>query len=110
MMISTTTNTMIITMMKTVNIFRTCACSNKKYLKEELFRIVKINNKEVKIEKDEHLFGRGAYLYKDQEIILKAKKRKCLSRALRIEVKDEIYDELIALLESEVNDHGKEKQ
>ena len=49
------------------------------------------------IEKDEHIMGRGAYLSKDKEIILLAKKRKSLNKALRTNVDDAIYDELLAM-------------
>jgi predicted RNA-binding protein YlxR (DUF448 family) len=42
--------------------------------------------------------GRGAYLSKDKDLILLAKKKKLLSKALECEVSDEIYDFLITRL------------
>ena len=61
----------------------------------ELIRIVKTPSGIILIEKDEHLPGRGAYISKDIEIIKLAKKRKSLNKALRTNVPEEIYDELL---------------
>ena len=63
----------------------------------ELFRIVKTPSGVILIEKDKHIPGRGAYLSKDKEIIKLAKKRKSLNKALRTNVDEAIYDELLAI-------------
>ena len=49
--------------------------------------------------------GRGAYLKKDKDVIMTAKKTKALDRQLEVEVKSEIYDELLKLLENENNEN-----
>ena len=40
--------------------------------------------------------GRGAYLKKDKDVILKAKDSKVLERHLEVKVPESIYDELIS--------------
>ena len=42
--------------------------------------------------------GRGAYLKKDLQVILKAQKSKALNRHLEVEVPESIYKELESLL------------
>ena len=49
------------------------------------------------IETDKHLPGRGAYISRNIEAINIAKKRELLNKALRTNVPDEIYDQLLAL-------------
>ena len=40
--------------------------------------------------------GRGAYLKKDKDVILKAKDSKVLERHLEVKIPESIYDELIS--------------
>ncbi len=79
-------------------ILRTCVCSKEVCEKKDLFRIVRTPEKEVIIDLKGKANGRGAYLKKDKNIILKAKKTKVLDRQLEVEVPENIYDELIGLL------------
>ena len=44
--------------------------------------------------------GRGAYICKDSECLKKAIKTKALNRAFKVEVSDEVYEKLLAELES----------
>ena len=48
--------------------------------------------------------GRGAYISKDLKSILLVQKKNLLSRALRCSIKDEVYLELISMLEGGNND------
>ena len=64
---------------------------------KDLLRVVKTPSGIILIQKDEHLEGRGAYISKDIDLINIARKKKLLNRALRTNVPDEIYDQLIAL-------------
>ena len=64
---------------------------------DELFRIVKTPNDNIVIEEHIHVPGRGAYISRNIAAIKTAQKRKLLSRALKCEVKDEIYEQLLAL-------------
>ncbi len=77
---------------------RFCLIKREYFPKDELFRIYIDKNNNVGIDLDGKNIGRGAYLSKDEEVILKAKKRKILNKALRNNVKDEIYDTLLQLL------------
>ena len=44
--------------------------------------------------------GRGAYICKDTECLKKAIKTKAFNRAFKVEVSDEVYEKLLAELES----------
>ena len=80
-------------------IFRTCIVTRKLLSKEEMFRIVKTPNHEIKIDLTYHLQGRGVYLSKDKEVITNAKKRHSLEKCLKVVDCQNIYDELINLLD-----------
>jgi predicted RNA-binding protein YlxR (DUF448 family) len=79
-------------------ILRTCVMSKEVCEKKDLFRIVRTPEKEVVIDLKGKANGRGAYLKKDKDVILKAKKTKVLDRHLEVEVPENIYDELLGLL------------
>ena len=64
-----------------------------------LFRVVKTPNHEIKIDLTYSLKGRGAYLSKDKEVIKNAKKRHILEKSLKITDCQNIYDELLKLLD-----------
>ena len=75
---------------------RTCVVSREKLPKLELFRIVRCPDNSIIIDDERGKSnGRGAYLKKDKEVILKAQKNKILNKHLEIQVPDEIYEELI---------------
>ena len=73
---------------------RMCSVTREKFPKQELIRIVKTPEEEVKIDLTGKLNGHGAYIKKDLEILDKAKKTKALNRALEIEIPESIYLEL----------------
>lgn len=73
---------------------RMCSVTREKFPKQELIRVVKTPEGEVKIDEVGKLNGHGAYIKKDLEVLAKAKKNKALSRALEIEIPDSIYIEL----------------
>ncbi len=77
---------------------RSCVVTKQRYEKKELIRVVRTPEKEVKIDETGKLNGKGAYLKKDREVILKAQKSKVLDRVLEIEVPESIYEELIKLV------------
>jgi len=80
-------------------ILRTCACSRKVNDRQTMFRVVKTPNHEIHIDLTYSYQGRGAYLSKDKDIILKAKKRQILEKSLKVVDAQNIYDELIKLLD-----------
>lgn len=79
-------------------VLRTCVLSKEVCEKKDLFRIVRTPEGNVVIDTKGKANGRGAYLKKDKEIILKAKKAKVLDKKLEVEIPENIYDELINLL------------
>ena len=68
---------------------RTCVISKEKCDKRDLMRIVRTPEKEVIIDETGKANGRGAYLKKDREVILKAKSTKALENVL------EVYEEML---------------
>ena len=64
-----------------------------------MFRVVKTPNHEIKIDATYLLKGRGCYLSKDKEVIKNAKKRHVIEKQLRIMDCQNIYDELLDLLD-----------
>lgn len=79
-------------------VLRTCVCSKEVCEKKDLFRIVRTPEHQVIVDLKGKANGRGAYLKKDKEIILKASKTKVLDKKLEVEVPQSIYDELLGLL------------
>ena len=79
-------------------ILRTCICSRKLLDRESMFRVVKTPNHEIIIDSTYLAKGRGAYLSKDKDIIMTAKKRHLLEKHLKVIDIEYIYDELIKLL------------
>ncbi len=79
-------------------IYRICAYSRKKNDRQSMFRVVKTPNHEIHIDSTYVLQGRGAYLSKDKEVIMSAKKRHILEKHLKVVDCQNIYDQLIDLL------------
>lgn len=78
---------------------RQCVGCRENKEKKELIRIVKSENKEdhtvtVTIDRTGKMSGRGAYLCDSQECLKKARKNNGLNRAFKMNVSDEIYEEL----------------
>ena len=83
-------------MQKTIT--RICAYSRLTKDRESMFRVVKTPNHEIKVDLDGKLQGRGAHLSKDKSIIENAKKRRTLEKALRVNDCQNVYDQLLDLL------------
>lgn len=79
-------------------ILRTCCYLRTAIDRQNMFRVVKTPNHEIKIDLTYHLAGRGAYLSKDKDIINNAKKRHSLEKCLKVVDCQNIYDELLELL------------
>lgn len=79
-------------------VLRTCVCSKEVCEKKDLIRIVRTPDMTVIVDLKGKVNGRGAYLKKDKEIILKAKKTKVLDKKLEVEVPESIYEELLGLI------------
>ncbi len=77
---------------------RTCVVTREKTEKKNLIRIVRTTEGKVELDLTGKLNGRGCYLTKDKEVILKAKKNKILDRTLETEVEEKIYNDLLEII------------
>ena len=77
---------------------RKCLATNEIFNKEDLFRVVKSPSGEVSLDMSGKANGRGAYISKSLDAIEKARKSKCLDRALEVQVPNEVYDRMILFL------------
>ena len=85
--------------MKTKKIpLRSCVITKEKLEKKDLIRVVRTPDSKVEIDLTGKSNGRGAYIKKDVAVVAKAKKSKLLDKNLEVVVPDEIYDELIEII------------
>ncbi len=73
---------------------RTCVVSNERFPKQELLRIVKTPEGDIKPDLTGKLNGHGAYIKKDEEVLNKAIKTKALERHLECEISNDVYEEI----------------
>ena len=73
---------------------RTCIGCNTVKNKNELIRIVKNKENEIKIDKTGKMNGRGAYICDDIKCLEKAIKTKKLERVFETSIDEEIYENL----------------
>lgn len=74
---------------------RKCIACNENKEKKDLLRIVYNKEDGVRFDSTGKLNGRGAYVCKSEECILKLKKTNKLAHALKTEVKNNIYDDIL---------------
>ncbi|MGI6711116.1 MAG: RNase P modulator RnpM [Bacilli bacterium] len=80
---------------------RKCVATQIQLPKKEMIRIVRTPEGEVKIDLVGKVNGRGAYLSKSLEAVGIAKQKKVLEKHLETTIKDEIYQELIDIINNE---------
>ncbi|KUP07146.1 RNA-binding protein [Bacillus coahuilensis p1.1.43] len=80
---------------------RKCVATGEMMPKKELIRVVRSKEGEVSIDTTGKKSGRGAYLSKQIEAILLAKKKNSLANHLDVKIPDSIYEELAILVEEE---------
>ncbi|MBU0997452.1 MAG: YlxR family protein [Firmicutes bacterium] len=80
---------------------RKCVVSGERLEKKNLFRVVKTPEGKVIVDPTGKANGRGAYVSKDKNVIMKAKKSKVLERHLETPIDDQVYDDLLSLLQHE---------
>ena len=73
---------------------RICVVSKERFPKNELLRIVKTPEGEVKVDLTGKLNGHGAYIKKDEEILNKAIKTKALENHLECTIDESVYEEI----------------
>lgn len=73
---------------------RQCIGCRESKSKAELIRVVKTPEGDIVIDRTGRQNGRGAYLCDEEDCLKKARKSNALSRSFKMNVPDEIYDEL----------------
>ena len=77
---------------------RTCVVTKEQLPKKDLLRIVRDKEYNIVVDESGKVNGRGAYIKKDIEVVKKAQKTKILDKNLEITIPDNIYDELIDII------------
>lgn len=77
---------------------RSCVVTKEKLEKRELLRIVRDKEGIVSIDPTGKANGRGAYVKKDADVILKAKQNKILDRVLDVTIPDDLYDDMLNII------------
>ncbi|MDD9312758.1 YlxR family protein [Cytobacillus firmus] len=80
---------------------RKCVATGEMRPKKELVRIVRSKEGEVSVDPTGKKSGRGAYLSKEKEAVLLAKKKNILANHLEVSIDDAIYEELLELIKKE---------
>jgi len=80
---------------------RKCVATGEMKPKKELVRIVRSKEGEVSVDLTGKKSGRGAYLSKDKEAVLLAKKKNTLSNHLQATIDESVYEELLELIKKE---------
>ena len=80
---------------------RTCVITKEKFPKKELLRVVRTPEGKVEIDLTGKLNGHGAYIKKDKDVLLKAQKNKALERYLEVPIEENIYEEILKIIEVE---------
>lgn len=78
---------------------RTCVVTKEVLPKKEMIRVAATKDGRVTVDPTGRAHGRGAYLKLDADVILQAKKTKALDRKLETTVPDDIFDQLLKLID-----------
>ena len=73
---------------------RKCLATNESFPKNELLRIVRTPEGEVKVDTTGKLNGKGAYISKSKEALKILKDKRLLNKALEVNVDDSVYKEI----------------
>lgn len=79
---------------------RTCVVTKEVLPKRELIRVAATKEGNVSVDLIGKAPGRGAYLKHDKTTITLAMKTKALDKKLEAKVPDEVYEELLKLIEN----------
>ncbi len=82
-------------------VLRSCVLTRETLEKKDLIRIVRSKEGVVSVDLTGKANGRGAYLKKDKDVVLKAKSSKILDKKLEVSVPEEIYTKLMEICENE---------
>lgn len=78
---------------------RMCIACRKRDERQNLLKIVKPKDGAPHIVLNENGQGRGAYICKNNDCVEAARKKRALSRALRCEVDEELYNQLHIIID-----------
>ena len=78
---------------------RKCVVTGEQVPKKDLLRIVKTKEGEVFVDETGRANGHGAYIKKDKEVVELAKKKKSLDNALDTKINEELYEEILKVIE-----------
>lgn len=73
---------------------RQCVGCGEMKSKKEMMRVLKTPEEEIVLDVTGKKNGRGAYLCKSGECLLKARKNKGLERSFKMSIPNEVYDNL----------------
>ncbi len=76
-------------------VLRKCIATNSLHPVKELLRVNKDKNGLISFDKEGNMLGRGAYIYRSEEAVLLAKKKKVFNRAFKTDVDDSLYEILL---------------
>ena len=77
---------------------RKCVVTGERLDKRDLLRVVKTKDNEFFVDPTGKMNGRGAYVKKDKQVILKAQKNNSLNKVFDMQVPQTIYEALINAL------------
>ncbi|WP_160558794.1 RNase P modulator RnpM [Parablautia muri] len=73
---------------------RQCVGCGEMKGKKEMMRVLKTPEEEILLDATGKKNGRGAYLCKEKECLVKARKNKGLERSFKMKIPNEVYDNL----------------
>ena len=73
---------------------RQCVGCGEMKSKKEMMRVLKTPEDEIVLDVTGKKNGRGAYLFKSSECLIKARKNKGLERSFKMSIPNEVYDKL----------------
>ncbi|MCR5202581.1 MAG: YlxR family protein [Lachnospiraceae bacterium] len=79
---------------KKKEVLRQCVGCGEKKSKNELIRVIRTPEGEICIDETGKKNGRGVYICNSADCLNMAIKKKSLTRSLKCEIKDEVYDSL----------------
>ena len=86
--------------MKTRKIpLRTCVVTKESLPKQELLRIVRTPEGDIKVDETGKLNGRGAYIKKDLQVLESAHKSNILEKRFECKIDDSVYEEIKKCIE-----------
>lgn len=81
--------------------FRKCVACNQMISRNHMLRVVKTKEGKIFVDISQKADGRGAYVCKSTDCLLKAITKKGFNRSLSCQIPSEVYEEMERLLKDE---------